>query len=118
MKAAALRISASGRQRYDPHGPRRVANGRDDTEVFRSIGVDPEIDADWADRRLIAKAEAGRDRRRSVRDRAERLHAANLTASHNAAVDEDCADEIAQRLAEGKRNAILDAALEQGSSAE
>src|SRR5689334_707561 len=98
-----------GRERDDPDLARRVTNGGHDTQIFRAIGIDAEIDSDRPDGRLIANAESRRDRGRPMRDRAQRLHTADLPASDDPAVDEHGADEIPQRLSEGQGNAILDA---------
>ena len=53
-----------------------------------------------------------------MRDRAQRLYTADLPTSDDSRVDEYRADEVPERLTEGKWNAILDAPLEQRSPTE
>src|SRR6185437_994215 len=95
-----------------------VEHRRDDTELLAARRIPSDVDPDRADGRDVPHADAGCDRAGAVDDAAERRETADVARSNDAAIDEDCPEEVPEIRAEREREADLDAALEQGCSAE
>src|SRR4029078_5473920 len=88
-----------------------VLQRRHHGELVDLAGVDPEVYADRADRRLIADPEARRHAPRALYEIADRLQTAHACRTHDAGVDEHGADEVAKVRPQRQRPRALAAAF-------